>query len=273
MDESVRIYEPKFVRELKWAQPEEEQVKHEEPAAEPVNVARRSHLRKQSKNSKWKFFFDEKLWKKILEEKEAEIRRLDQKHPWVQILCRWTCAALCIVLVLGLIGWGIDIHTNRIAETFAATALADYQADQDAKAAELAAQAEAERRSEQVIMAKEAQDGARAIYGIRNFIDKYGYSKEDLKTYIRCILDRIDFGGGVNDFHAIVSQAEQFLGYSDKNPVLEEYYKIAMEEIAIWHHEESKPWDVSYRFAELTSKGIYLTDTFGADGYARRVRY
>ena len=89
MDESVRIYEPKFVRELKWAQPEEEQVMHEEPVAEPASATRRSHLRKQPKNSKWKFFFDEKLWKKILDEKEAEIRRLDQKHPWVQKQHNW----------------------------------------------------------------------------------------------------------------------------------------------------------------------------------------
>lgn len=209
----------------------------------------------------------------LTKEYNDEIQRLDHKHPWVLPLTRAFAILMVILLIASLVSWALDIRTNRIAEAFAATALADYQANQDAKAKEIAAQAEAALKTEEAIIDKEAKDGAKAIYGIRNFIDKYGYSERDIRTYIRCMCDRVDFGGGVNDFNSIVAQEAQFLGYSENNPVLTEYYDIVREEIWTWHHETSKPWDVSYRFAELTPQGIYLTNEFGVDGYARRVRY
>lgn len=225
-------------------------------------------------NSKWKFiWFDKETLKQTINEKAAEVHELEKKYPWYDILYNWVCALLVVVLFVSFGIWGVDIHTRRQSELFAATALADYQAEQEAVAAEEQAKIEAEQKSEQAIMAREATAAAKAIYGIRNFIEKYGYGERDLRTYVRCMCDRVDFGGKVNSFESIVSQEAQFLAYSDNNPVLDEYYKIAMQEIEAWHHETSRPWDSKYRFAELTESGIFLTDEFGADGYARRVRY
>lgn len=123
------------------------------------------------------------------------------------------------------------------------------------------------------VIEREAQDVAKAFYGIRLFVDKYHYADKDLKTYARCMFNRVDAGNGVNDLHVIVSTPEQFLGYYETSPVLDEFYTVAKEAVAEWHAETVKPCDLTYRYAELTESGIYLTNEFGADGYARRWQY
>lgn len=213
------------------------------------------------------------ILRQILADQRDHERELMSKYPWVNMVYNWIVAALLVTLAVMLIVWGVDVRTQKRADEQTAIALASYQEEQRAQEEARLAELKAIENSAQAVMRKEAQDGAKALYGIRNFISKYGYNAADLKTYIRCIIDRVEFGKSINSFHAIVAQESQFLGYSDNNPVLDEYYKIAYEEIEKWHNESSKPWDSSYRFAELTEHGIWLTSEFGADGYARRVRY
>lgn len=222
-------------------------------------------------------------------ENREKIRYLDLKHPLVIPLVRAFSILLGVMLVFSLIGWAINIRTNHIAEAYAATAISDYQAEQDAIAADVAAKAEAERKSLDVIMNSWADDGAKAVYGIRNFIDKYGYSEADIRTYIRCMLDRMDLTESMNGktkdevleyiknypgvFHSIVGQEAQFLAYSDNNPVLKEYKDPVLKEIKAYFEESAKPWDSSFRFAELNPDGIFLVQDINSDGYARRVQY
>lgn len=117
-------------------------------------------------------------------------------------------------------------------------------------------------------MSQEANEMARAFYGIRLFEEKYNYSENDLTTYARCMFNRADASG--NDLIAVISQQQQFLGYDSSNPVLSKYYDLAFELIDGWHHEEQKPCDLSYQFAELTPNGIWLKNDLHADGYSRR---
>ena len=81
---------------------------------------------------------------------------------------------------------------------------------------------------------------------------------------------RVDVGNGINSLETVVSREDQFLGYSDGNPVLDNYYQLAKQFVTDWHNEDVKPCDFSYQWAELTDKGIFLVNEFGADGYARR---
>ena len=109
---------------------------------------------------------------------------------------------------------------------------------------------------------------AKAFWGIRNFVEKYHYSENDFRTYARCMFNRADAGSG--RLVEVIAQEGQFLAFSDSNPVLDEYYELALKLVREWHEEETKPIDSSYQFAELTPRGIFLTNVFGADGYARR---
>ena len=143
---------------------------------------------------------------------------------------------------------------------------AQRQAEAEAEAAELAAL----KASEDYIIGQEATELAKAFYGIRLFVDKYGYTEKDFETYARCIFNRADAGNG--NLIEVIRREGQFLGYSEQNPVIDEYYEMALKFVQQWHSETTKPVDASYQFAELTESGIWLKNDINADGYARRWR-
>lgn len=203
------------------------------------------------------------------EQAEAE-EWLERKHPWVAILRNWVLLVLVIMLFVSFVIWGINIHIDRKSADMTATAMAALEAERQAIAEEEAAELARVQASEDYIKAQEATALARAFYGIRNFDEKYGYSSSDFETYARCIFNRAEATG--SSLESVVSQSGQFLGYSDNNPILDRYQRMAREFVDQWHSEQTKPCDKSYQFAELTESGIWLKADFNADGYARRWR-
>lgn len=202
-------------------------------------------------------------------EAQAQLERdMCFRHPWVNIFYNYLIASLIVALAVSFIVWGLDIRTRRQAEEMTATALASWQAEQQAAAAAAEQEQAALRASEEYVMQQEATAAAKALFPVQNFIDRYHYSESDLLTYLRCMANRADAAG--TTLQAVVEQPGQFLGYSDTNPVLTEYYDLAYRFVEDWRHEETKPVDSSYQWAELTPNGIYLKNEFNADGYARR---
>lgn len=215
----------------------------------------------------------QKRWdmlKEVIAEQTEEERNMRFRHPWFSYMYNWIVVFAVIGLAISFVIWGADIRAERTAADLTATAMAEFHAEQQAAQKAVEDRLAAERASQEAVIASGAKSVAKAFYGIRNFIDKYGYDRSDLDTYSRCMFNRVDAGNGVNSLEVIIAQPEQFLGYADGNPVLDEYYKIAYELVSTWMSEETKPCDTSYRFAELTEKGIYLTDTFNAGPYDRR---
>jgi hypothetical protein len=84
------------------------------------------------------------------------------------------------------------------------------------------------------------------------------------------VYNRYLYGNKLTDIPVIISQKDQFLGFSDTNPVLDDLYRLSRAFFEAKLRETSLACDPSYRFAELTPQGIYLVDQFGADGYVRR---
>jgi len=189
------------------------------------------------------------------------------RHPWFNMIYNYLIAGCMIALVVSLVIWGVNVHTENKAAEMTATALASWQADQDAQRTAEAEELAALKASEDYVMKQEAEAVAKAFYGIHLFIDKYRYDEDDLVTYARCMFNRADKS---KDLIGVVTAKDQFTGYRDDNPVLSEYYNLALKLVEEWHHETIKPCDVSFQFAELTSAGIYLKQDLHADGYARR---
>ena len=210
--------------------------------------------------------------KGVFDDFQHEESILTWRFPWFNMLYNYVIALVMFLLIVSLTIWGLNVRTERKAEALTAEALAAWQSEQEA-----AAQAEAEelaaiRSTQEYILDQESKVLAKLIYGIRNFVDKYGYSDADIETYMRCVTNRYEAGNGINNLEAVVSREGQFLGYSDSNPVLDDYYRIAHSFLERWHSESTKPCDLSYQFAELTPSGIWLKADINADGYARRWR-
>ena len=206
--------------------------------------------------------------KEIFERQRQKEANLNWKYPWFNVAYNYAIAATCITLAVSLIIWGLDVRTDRRAAEMTAAAMANYQAEvkaaEDARAQELAA-AQAD---EENVIQQEAREVAKAFYGIRRFCDRYGYDDSDLATYARCMFNRAD--AKKTPLKSVISREGQFLGYSEDNLVLDVYLQPALAAVREWHSEDVKPCGLDYQYAELTERGIYLVNEFGADGYVRR---
>lgn len=206
----------------------------------------------------------------VLHEQAEKTAWLEHKYPWVEILKNWTMAALLVAFLISSVIWGINIRTENRAAEMTATAMAEMEAQRQAEAEAQAEALAAERASEDYIMTQEATEMAKAFYGIRLFVEKYNYTEKDFETYARCMFNRADAGAG--RLVEVITREGQFLGYYEKNPVLDEYFQMAIKFVKEWHSESTKPVDSSYQYAELNPDGIWLKNDINANGYARRWR-
>ena len=209
------------------------------------------------------------ILEEIFREQADEEDALRFRNPWFDVFYRYLLFLLILLLFVSFLAWGLDIHTRKKAEAMTATALASWQAEQDAIETAKAEKLAAVRASQEYVMQQEATVVAKAFFGIRLFVDKYHYSTTDLETYARCMFNRAEASG---DLIGVVSAKDQFVGYSDGNTVLTENYDLALKLVEQWHNETTKPCDSSFQFAELTPDGIWLKQDIRADGYARRWR-
>ena len=216
--------------------------------------------------------FPETRWESlqsVFEEHAEKERELAFKHPLIPIICNWMIVAAVIMLGISFVIWGVNIHIQSKADAMTSEALAAKEQERQAEEfAKLQEQAALEASAEKIIE-NEAIDCAKALYGIRLFVDKYHYSEIDLKTYLRSAFNRADAKN--ISLHDVLFDG-QYLASDEKNTVLDEYKQIALKAVKEWHEETSKPCDTSYQFAELNDNGIYLVPTPNPDGYTRRWR-
>lgn len=209
-----------------------------------------------------------------LQEVFAEQREREQnmmfRHNWVALFYNWLIAVTAVALLLALGSWAVQLRQERRDDAIRAEARAAWEQEQQAAADARAAELAAAYASEEAVIDRESDAVARMFYGIHRFIEKYHYSEADLETYARCAFNRKDASKTGNSLEVIIAQPDQFVGYSDSNPVLKEYKQLAKDLVTEWHNETVKPCDNSYQWAELTPNGIYLKADFAADGYALR---
>ena len=193
---------------------------------------------------------------KAQEEREELLRF---RNPSASFWYNWFVALVVVALFGSFFWWGMDIQTRHKAEAMTAELLAEMDAENEymLQAAEAeAAERQAQNERQQI---SEAQAVARAFFGIRNFVTKYGYDNSDMETYARCMFNRADARG--KSLEEIVAEKDQFIAYSDNNTLVKEYYDLALQFVAEWHAEDAHPCDVQkFQNAVLTEYGIYLVD-------------
>lgn len=201
-----------------------------------------------------------RIWREIFTEQAEQEDFLRFRNPSFSFWYNRLIVVAVVALFASFIWWGIDIHTRKAADQ----AKAELLAQMDAEHAEMMAAAEAQeaerKAAAESLQIKEAQAVARAFFGIRNFVQKYGYSNSDLETYARCIFNRADARG--KPVEEIVEEKGQFLAYSENNTLLKEYYDLALQFVEAWHNEDAHPCDVQkFQNAVFTEYGIYLVDS------------
>lgn len=208
--------------------------------------------------------------REITNERAERERVLRFRYPWFDMMYNYTLIFLMILLAISFVWWGGLVHKQN-------EEIVRIEADRMAKQEELIrnaeeqAKAEAQKQKEiNDMLDRWADAGAKMIYGIRNFIEKYNYSESDLETYLRCAWNRYLSNNKLTELDVIIFKEDQFLACYRTNPPLTEYKELALRCFTEWYDQTVLPCDPSYVYAELMPEGIYLSKTFGASPYERR---
>lgn len=183
---------------------------------------------------------------------------MERKHPLVEILWRWMIALL---LVIALVASLIFFARYRFDSS---VKLAVETAMDEEHAAMMAAAEEAQKKREEeetALQIREAQALARALFGIRNFTEKYHYSRNDLVTYMMCPKNRAEATG--RSIEDVLAEKGQFIAYSTGNTLDKDLYDLALEFVADWHAGKLPECSTKFRYADLSEYGIYLVDDPG----------
>ena len=263
MDETMKIYEPGalVVEELKRF---DEELKNR-TAKEPKQP---SH----TKESKWKFFFDWKIWKEVFHENAEREQELDKKHPWVEILHRWITLLCVALLCIALIFWAINAYAEHTAEEYGKTVADQKDQEHQAYINQQEADRKAAEESLENLMKNNATAKAKCGYGSRNFKEKYNYGDDDFETLYQCIDNRLKNGmyAGMT-IEEIVFQEGQFIASYDTNPPDKYYFDLAMKSERLKHEREvnglPEPVGSDYVYTIYTPHGIFLANDPKAPAY------
>ena len=96
---------------------------------------------------------------------------------------------------------------------------------------------------------------ARVLYGVKD------NSAEDLKTLCWCVFNRVDNPKYPDNIEAVIEQPKQWMGYSENNPVMDDLYKLAKEQIQLWQNGR-RPVSNELIYMSWTPARIVLRDTW-----------
>ena len=106
------------------------------------------------------------------------------------------------------------------------------------------------------LLKQEGEYLARMLYGTAR-----NHDERDQRSAIWCALNRVDSPGFPNSVKEVCQQASQWIGYSDDNPILNDLYELAIEELTTWHNNY-RPVNKDYVYMSWSSKEIKLRDTY-----------
>jgi len=179
---------------------------------------------------------------------------------------RWwlTLAAkyLLVVLILILAGLVVSRVSFRRAEKLYELRLEEYKAQVQVEAEEARAAANMP-LTVQEQRKKDAEALARVLYGVKD------NSTDDLKTLCWCVINRADNPLYPETVEDVINQPEQWMGFSPENPVLENLYEIAYEELDRWQSGEHRPCSNEYVYMSWTASEIVLRNEFSTSQSTR----
>lgn len=182
------------------------------------------------------------------------IRELFKKIRANRKLC-WFIGLMGKYLLCGLLLLVWTIAATRYGQKKALAQyeiwMEEYKVEQD-EAARLAVETD----PYTIQLNAEAEALAKVLYGVKD------NSTDDLKTYCWCVFNRVDNSHYPDTLEDVIAQPQQWMRYDPTNPLLENLYQIAREQLDAWHTDSHRPVDSSYVFMNWSSNDICLRDNF-----------
>ncbi|MBQ4197240.1 MAG: hypothetical protein II659_05250 [Bacteroidales bacterium] len=191
--------------------------------------------------------------------RNVKCRKLDLKkfvRQNTEIIIR-SMALLCAVLVFAS-GMAVRLLTEkRLREEFAETLAAErFRVEQDTIARVKEQYGINAQNAEKTLIEEQAKIVTKVLYPMRN--------NREVGLHLACwaVFNRVDHLRYSDDLLSVCSADQAFMGWSENNPVLEDLYNIALEEVTRWH-SGVRPMDTGYVYLYWTPNEIYLFDDYG----------
>ena len=171
---------------------------------------------------------------------------------------RWVASMACKYALVLL---GAVLYTLLVARGAEAKAARKYEAWQERWVNEYITQQEAARLGmpvdpHEAQLDAEAQALARVLYGVKD------NSTDDLRTYCWCVFNRVDSPEYADTLEEVIEQPSQWMRYDPENPVIENLYQLAREELEAWHNGATRPCSADFIYMTWSPLEIVLRNTW-----------
>lgn len=123
---------------------------------------------------------------------------------------------------------------------------------------EAAAMAAQEQEIREAAIRNEASAMAKVLYGVARY-----HSADAQAAVCWLIINRVESPAYPNTVEEVCTQAKQWVGYSNENPVIRDLLDVATGVLEEWHSENGvRPFGKDYLFMTWTGSEIILRTTF-----------
>lgn len=110
----------------------------------------------------------------------------------------------------------------------------------------------------------EAEAVAKVLYGTAR-----GNTETDQRAVVWCIINRCESQLYPNTIEGVCSQNQQWMGYSNSNPIIKSLYDIATEELTTWHEGGYRMIAPDFLFMSWSANEIVLRTQFEENAATR----
>ena len=175
----------------------------------------------------------------------------NRKFGWwaAGMLLKYTAVILAVVL-----------YTMVVFRAGGARAEEKYELWKERFVNDYMEQVEAEERGmpvdpKEALLNQQSEELAKVLYGVKS------NSANDLRTLCWCVFNRVDNAGYPGTLEEVIAQPKQWMAYSEDNPVLDDLYKIAREQIQLWQNGR-RPVSAEFIYMSWTPARIVLRDAW-----------
>ena len=201
---------------------------------------------------------------RVIEEREKNIKELQETYPWFPLLTNWVIAGLVILLCFSFVWWGLSVSARTKASAEYDQAVEAFYSERQAEEEAAQKAAEEEAQSEAALRERDIYMMSKFVAGIQGFVENKGYTDVDLETYAQCPVNRVlNPAFSCTTIEEALSQEGQWVGYSALNQPTTKHRQIAEKIVNRLYDGEPQPCSNSYCWTEFTDKGLYLKSDFG----------
>jgi hypothetical protein len=177
--------------------------------------------------------------------------KMDERTRWlIGYVLQYVILVLAFVLCVIVAYRAGGVRAAQRYEEWQVRFVDDYMAQQEAARNGMPPDPKVQLREQQ------AQALAKVLYGVKD------NSEQDLRTMCWCVFNRVDSPDYPDTLEEVIDQPQQWMRYDPENPVIDNLYKIAEQELVAWQDGKTRPITSDFVYMNWTPNQIKLRNAW-----------